>query len=109
VTVLTHCKLDPTDRLIAPRSGAWVPIYSSFAKAAGHAGTWGPGEVSQYCIHVRDVAAAVLCVLKYLLEDPRRGGSSGLCEQLCRTQASEHDLIDHCSLCDISGTNHVLA
>ncbi|KAK4555782.1 hypothetical protein LTR86_007002 [Recurvomyces mirabilis] len=65
-----------------PRSGAWVPFYSTFAKAAGHAGTWGPGEVSQYCIHVRDVAAAVLCVLEYLLEDATRGGSDGLCKQI---------------------------
>ncbi|KAK5130586.1 hypothetical protein LTR08_001905 [Meristemomyces frigidus] len=60
------------------RSSAWVPLYSNLAKAAGHADTRGPGEVSQYCIHVQDVALAVVCVLDALLEGKIRGGEDGL-------------------------------
>ncbi|KAK3113847.1 hypothetical protein LTR53_008454 [Teratosphaeriaceae sp. CCFEE 6253] len=56
----------------SPRSGAWVPFFSGFAKAVGHAGTWGPGEVTQYCVHVKDVAQAVSCVL-----DAAQGGELG--------------------------------
>ncbi|KAF7189850.1 hypothetical protein HII31_08957 [Pseudocercospora fuligena] len=60
------------------RSGMWVPIFTEFARKAGHAGTWGPGEVTQYAIHVKDVASAVMMLLGAALEGKVKGGEDGL-------------------------------
>lgn len=58
----------------------WISLFADFAKAAGHAGTWGPGEVTQYCVHVRDVAQAVLFVLNAQLDGKIPDDDSGLCK-----------------------------
>ncbi|KXT06095.1 hypothetical protein AC578_1301 [Pseudocercospora eumusae] len=60
------------------RSGMWVPIFTELARKAGHAGTWGPGEVTQYAVHVRDVAGAVMVLLSAALEGRVKGGEDGL-------------------------------
>jgi nucleoside-diphosphate-sugar epimerase len=73
------------------RPSSWVTLYRDLAKAAGHVGTWGPGEVTQYCIHVRDVAQAVLCVLDAQLQGKISKDNDGLCKfgiELRRDSAS---------------------
>ena len=65
--------------MIAQRSSAWVPIIVEHAIKAGHAGTWDTNEGSQSCIHVRDVAAAVMCILDNALKGKLAGGEDSLC------------------------------
>ncbi|EME89537.1 uncharacterized protein MYCFIDRAFT_76882 [Pseudocercospora fijiensis CIRAD86] len=60
------------------RCGMWVPIFTELARKAGHAGTWGPGEVTQYAIHVRDVANVVILLLGAALDGKVKGGDDGL-------------------------------
>lgn len=49
------------------------------AKEVGQAGTWGPGKNVMNEIHVKDVASALLCVLKAALERRADEGADGLC------------------------------
>jgi nucleoside-diphosphate-sugar epimerase len=69
-----------TDLCQDGRPSSWVTLYRDLAKAAGHVGTWGPGDVTQYCIHVRDVARAVLCVLDAQLQGKLSKDDNGLCK-----------------------------
>lgn len=78
------------------RCGMWLPIFAEFARKCEHAGTWGPGEVTQYAIHVRDVASAVLFLLEAALDGRVKGGEDGLCEyQACdATGGADSELME---------------
>ncbi|KAI0314301.1 hypothetical protein OF83DRAFT_1165265 [Amylostereum chailletii] len=56
----------------------WVRVFLDVAKNAGHCGTWGPGEISQSNIHVKDMATAIVIVLDAALHGKAQEGADGL-------------------------------
>ncbi|KZV72626.1 NAD(P)-binding protein [Peniophora sp. CONT] len=56
----------------------WLRIFSQMAKNVGYSGTWGPGEISQGNIHVRDCASALVFLLEAALTGKAGEGRDGL-------------------------------
>ncbi|KAK7689016.1 hypothetical protein QCA50_007707 [Cerrena zonata] len=56
----------------------WARLLLHFAKNTGHVGMWGRGLNTMSIIHVKDVATAIMTVLKALLDDRADVGSEGL-------------------------------
>ncbi|KIY67803.1 NAD(P)-binding protein [Cylindrobasidium torrendii FP15055 ss-10] len=64
----------------AQRTTFGVRIYRALFPAAGHAGTWGPGENQMTSVHVVDVASAITTLLKAMLEGRADEGKDGHCK-----------------------------
>ena len=60
----------------------WLRIFSQMAKNVGYSGTWGPGEISQGNIHVKDCASALVLLLEAALAGKAGEGKDGLCEYI---------------------------
>lgn len=56
----------------------WLRIFMDYAKRVGYAGTWGAGHNAQNTIHVRDLAEAILLVLRAAREGRADEGADGL-------------------------------
>lgn len=61
------------------KTPTWARMFLHFAKANGHSGTFGRGLNCMSNIHVKDVAFAILTVLKVALGDRAEDGINGLC------------------------------
>ncbi len=57
-----------------------VRLYIDFAKNVGQAGTFGLGKNAITEIHVKDVASAIIVMLKAALEGKADEGADGFCE-----------------------------
>ncbi|KAI0059217.1 NAD(P)-binding protein [Artomyces pyxidatus] len=56
----------------------WLRIFLDLAIQVGYSGTWGPGHNSMNNIHVKDVASALLHVLRAALQGTADEGTEGL-------------------------------
>lgn len=66
------------------RTTVWIRTQLKLARDAGYAGTWGPGYNAMSHVHVKDVASAILVILKAALEHKADEGAEGLCTYLCK-------------------------
>ncbi|CAL1703440.1 unnamed protein product [Somion occarium] len=60
------------------RTTVWIRTQLKLARDAGYAGTWGPGYNAMSHVHVKDVASAILVILKAALEHKADEGAEGL-------------------------------